>query len=362
MQSIAIGEAFAALDAAIEELPNRPAIFVLRPREGIPHLAKTKVLRRRLQRLLRIADLRRSLAGIDYCLTGSALESAFELHKVARGYFPTNYRETLRLRLPPYLKVVLGNPFPRTHVTTHLAGARASYYGPFRSRASAEQFESELLDLFQVRRCQEDLLPSPLHPGCMYGEMGKCLRPCQEAVGPDEYAHEVSRLVDFVSSDGRSLLGSLSAARERLSAEMQFEEAARQHKQMERVEAVLKLRDEMSRNVERLNAVAVTASVESDAAELHCFRGGCYQGAERVSFELVEGKPVSLDQKLRETFSVWATPKPTEPREREEHLAILARWFYSSWCDGEMLLIDDFDHVPYRKLVHAISRVCQPGH
>ncbi len=362
MQSIVIGEDLAALDATIEQLPNRPAVFVLQPRQGVPHLAKTKVLRRRLQRLLRMPDLRRSLATVEYRLTGSALESAFTLHQLARTHFPANYREVIRLRLPPYLKVVLGNPFPRTHVTSHVAGARSAYYGPFRSRASAEQFESELLDLFQVRRCQEDLMPSPLHPGCMYGEMGKCLRPCQAAVGADEYAHEVSRLVDFVSSDGRSLLGSLGAARERLSAEMQFEEAARQHRQMDRVEAVLKLRDEISRNVDRLNVVAITPSAEPDGADLHCFRRGSYQGAERVSFELVEGKPVSLDQKLREVFSAWAIPKSSETRDREDHLAILARWFYSSWCDGELLLIDDFDHVPYRKLVHAISRVCQPKH
>ena len=47
------------------------------------------------------------------------------------------------------------------------------------------------LDLFQLRRCQEDLAPSPGHPGCIYGEMGKCLRPCQEAVSREEYAGEV---------------------------------------------------------------------------------------------------------------------------------------------------------------------------
>jgi hypothetical protein len=40
-----------------------------------------------------------------------------------------------------------------------------------------------------------------------------------------------------------------------------------------------------------------------------------------------------------------------------EQLAIVARWFYSSWCDGEMLLVDDWAKMPWRKLVNAVSRV-----
>ena len=44
-------------------------------------------------------------------------------------------------------------------------------------------------------------------------------------------------------------------------------------------------------------------------------------------------------------------------RERQEYLAILARWYYSSWRDGEWFAFDSLENLPYRKLVHAISRV-----
>jgi hypothetical protein len=40
-----------------------------------------------------------------------------------------------------------------------------------------------------------------------------------------------------------------------------------------------------------------------------------------------------------------------------EQLAIVSRWFYSTWRDGEMLLVDDWHKLPYRKLVNAVSRV-----
>jgi hypothetical protein len=44
-------------------------------------------------------------------------------------------------------------------------------------------------------------------------------------------------------------------------------------------------------------------------------------------------------------------------RERQESLALIARWYYSTWRDGEWLAFDDFSAIPYRKLVNAISRV-----
>jgi len=365
MTAIEVTEDLAQLDAALEALPNSPAVFVLWPKEGAPHPSKTAVLRRRLQRLLRererpsrLLNLRHTVRRIEYRLTGSALESSVVLYEEARRHFPDSYLEILRLRMPPYVKIVLGNEFPRSLITTHLARTAGLYFGPFRSRASAERFESQFLDLFQMRRCQEDLSPSPQHPGCIYGEMGMCLRPCQQVVGPAEYLHEVERVTEFLRTDGRSLLEGIARSRERLSEEMQFEEAARQHKRYEKVQEVLKLRDELARDSERLNGVAITRSLAAGAVELWFVRGGDWQQPAQLSFEVQEGKPVSLDLKLRETVAA-VTPRKLTVRERQEYLALLARWYYSSWREGEWLAFDSFDDIPYRKLVNAVSRVAQ---
>src|SRR5258707_5536927 len=151
----------------------------------------------------------------------------------------------MKWRMPPYVRIVLGNEFPRSYITTPLTRTGGLHFGPFRSRSSAERFEGEFLDLFQMRRCQEDLVPSPAHPGCIYGEMAMCLRPCQQVVGAAEYGHEVTRVVEFLRTDGRSLLDSIEHSRDRLSEQMMFEEAARQHKRFEKVQEVLKLRDDL---------------------------------------------------------------------------------------------------------------------
>jgi excinuclease UvrABC nuclease subunit len=350
----------AQLTAALDALPNSPAVFVLWPHEGRPHLSKTTVLRRRLQRLRKMWNLDRTLARIEYRLTASGFESSIVQYEQARRLMPEDYLEVLRLRMPPYIKVVLGNEFPRSHLTTHLTRSQGIYYGPFRSRAAAERFESQFLDLFQMRRCQEDLAPSPAHPGCIYGEMAMCLRPCQEVVASAEYGREVDRVVEFLRSDGNSLLESIGHSRDRLSEQMMFEDAARQHKRFEKVLETLKLRDELAHEVDRLSGVAITASVAPDTVEMWFMQDGNWMTPQRFGFEVLEGKPAPLDRKLRECFAS-VTPCRLTIRERQEYLALLARWYYSSWREGEWVGFRSFDEIPYRKVVNAVSRVMKVG-
>jgi excinuclease ABC subunit C len=340
----------------LESAPNRPAVFILWLREGEPYIARTNVLQRRLKRLARIPKLSGNTVRVEFWLTGSTLEAYTRMYELAREHFPHRTADLLRLRMPAYVKLILANEFPRTTVTNQLNFSKASYFGPFRTRASAERFEAGFLELFQMRRCTEDLVPSPDHPGCMYGEMGKCLRPCQQVVGADEYRHEVIRVGEFLETEGRSLTSAITAARDRSSVELDFEAAARLHDRLVRVEEIVKLRDEMARSLDHLDGIAVTASTEPKAVELSFIRAGHWQGTRRVSFELVDGKPAPLDQKLREIIAGIGERKlPT--RELQDYLAILSRWYYSSWRDGEFLPLESFAQVPYRKLVHAISRV-----
>ncbi len=353
----------AALDALLAALPNLPAVFALWPAEGEPYLSKTGMLRRRLLRLLaererpsRMLNLRQTVRRIEYQITGSAFESSVVLYRQARRLFPDRYLKLLKLRMPPYVKIVLQNEYPRSVIATHLSRAPGLYFGPFRSHASAERFESQFLDLFQMRRCQEDLAPSPEHPGCIYGEMNLCLRPCQQVVGPAEYQHEVDRVLEFLRSDGQSLVGAIANSRDRLSEQMQFEEAARQHKRLEKVQDVLKLRDELARDIDRLHGVAILPSAAPAAVELWFVAG--WPTATRDAFGVrSRGRQAGVARPETARPAGDAEPRQWSMRERQESLALIARWYYSTWRDGEWLPFEDFSAIPYRKLVNAISRV-----
>lgn len=349
------------LDEAVAALPNGDAVFLVWAGDRSAYLAKTSMLRRRLLRILkpsatpgRSLNLREVFTRVEYWLTASRFESMLLHYGLAKRFFPDDYLRLVKLRMPAYVKLILANEFPRSQVTTRLGGGSKLYYGPFRTRGAAELFENQFLDLFQMRRCQENLEPSPAHPGCIYGEMNMCLRPCQQVVGRDEYMSEVQRVKEFLTGDGASLVSVTSAARERLSQEMNFEEAARQHKRLESIEQVLALRDDLVCDIDRLYGVAVAPASAPDSVRLWFVCQGSWQAP--MEFPLTSH--VSLDQRLRElvaSLELAAVPLS----EKQEHLALLARWHYSTWSDGEWIGFPDLAHTPYRKLVRAISRVGQ---
>jgi excinuclease ABC subunit C len=360
----------AGFDEAIPALANTDAVFLVWAGDRSAYLAKTSMLRRRLLRVLppseppsaaprRSLNLRAVATRIEYWLTGSRFESMLLHYALAKRNYPADYLRMVKLRMPSYVRLILSNEFPRTQVTARLSGGRALYYGPFRTRGAAELFETQFLDLFQIRRCQENLEPGPLHPGCIYGEMNRCLRPCQQAVSREEYASEVGRVEEFLSANGAAMLNVTAAARDRLSEEMDFEAAAREHKRIERIQEILALRDDLVSDLDHLYGVAVAPSTAPDSVVLWFVCQGGWQSP-RI-FPLTSN--VSLDARLRELVaSLGSAPVPLA--EKQEHLALLARWHYSTShystsSDGEWIGFRSLDEVPYRRLVRAISRVRQ---
>jgi excinuclease UvrABC nuclease subunit len=347
------------LPSEVDQIPDRPAVFLLRAGAGKPYLARTSLLRRRLKRLLssperisKVLNLSGLVEQIEYWPTGSQLESSVLFLELAQHYFPSEWQDLTRLRPPAYVRLTLDNPFPRTHIGTR--SGRGLSYGPFLNRASAERFEQEMLDLFQLRRCEENLAPSPEHPGCIYGEMNKCLRPCQQIVSIDEYRSEATRVEQFLRTAGASLREPAEAARDRASSEMHFEEAQQMHQRVERIREVQSLAGDLARVIDQLHGVAVLPSSEPGAIELWFMAHGSWQESRRFQPSELAGAGGSLDRQLRE---LAAQIHVSEGAPNAEHLAILARWYGSTWRDGEWIGFDSFEKIPYRRLVNAIGRI-----
>ena len=349
----------------LESVTDRAAVLVIEFHEGLPYLCCTANLKRRLARLLRrasepgkasVSRLLESVRGVSYQLTGSAFESSVLQYWLARRYRPDSYRDYLKLRPAPFVKVHLGNPYPRTYITTRLTGRRALFFGPFVNRASAERFEEAFLDLYKIRRCRENLDPHPQHPGCIYGEMDMCLRPCQARATREEYGAEVGRVLEFLESGGQSLVRQVEDAREQASTELQFEDAARHHGRLEKVHEALKLRDELARDIESFFGLVIQPSVTQQAVDLWLIYKGFLQSSVTFSLASEAGRPVSLDRRLREALEQVET-RTAHVQERADNLALLNRWYRSSWKTGELVMFDGLERIPYRRVVNAVSRV-----
>jgi excinuclease UvrABC nuclease subunit len=345
--------------------PAAPAVFLLRGPEGEPYVSKTTNLRRRLMRLLsaptersKRLNLRERATTIEYTPTGSDFESGFLLYQVLRQTFPEKYRERLRLRFAPLVKLHLENRYPRASITTRLGRNAAQYYGPFPTRAAAEKFSNDALDFFKMRRCVDDLNPDPAFPGCIYSEMKMCLAPCFKGCTDEQYAAEVARVQAFFDSGGQSLVRELAAQREQASANLQFEEAAAIHARLEKLQPVLSQLPEIVHRLDQLRGLVIQPS---EAESVALFRIEAGRLGEPVNFAIAAkqeaGKIHSMEGRLQEALATAPPLAPVSAMETMEHLALLKRWYYRTSKVGEAFFAGEKGELPWRRIVRGVSRV-----
>ena len=352
-------------------LPPRPAVFVveLRGAGAEPLLGRTADLRRRLERLLRQPDpaskrlnLRDVAQRVRYRLTGSKFEQSLVAYQQAQRLFPRRCRELLRLRPPAVLKVNLRNAYPRCYVTRRIrteetggAPGSGACYGPFASRRAAEAFAEKFLDFFKTRRCQIKIRRDPAFPGCIYSEMKMCLAPYFAGCTKEEYDAEVALLVGSLDTRGSVLAEEIERERERASEALDFERAASWHKRLEKVNDVLRGLPELARRIGNLDAAILQRGAEDQAVAVFAVRGGRLAEPFFLRFAELASQPRSVEEILREQLAAIA---PDVKADLGEHLALLARWYYSSPREGEIFFREQ--DWPYRRMLRACSRLLAP--
>jgi excinuclease UvrABC nuclease subunit len=382
-------------------LPARPGVLLLEMREAgaEPYLARTADVRRAAERLLRELEaaskrlnLRNVAARVRYRVTGSKLEQTLALYDCARARFPRRYRDLLRLRPPAVLKVNLRNEYPRCYVTRRILADGGFYLGPFASRKGAEAFAEGFLDLFKIRRCQIKIRRDPEFPGCIYSEMKMCLAPCFAGCTKTEYDVETGRVVATLASSGEALTEELERDREAASDALDFERAAAVHKRLEKASAALRGLPEVARRIDELDAVILQRAAEEKTIIAFPVLAGLLAEPIFIRFGELSSEPRSVEAILKqglerqldpdspdasqevqppeknapngEQQSAASTDWPSQyglryaPAQRSEHLAILARWFYSKPREGEIFFRDD--GWPYRRILRACGRLLAP--
>lgn len=404
----------------LRQLPPVPGVLCLRGTRETdePYLTRTADLRRRAMRLLappevteggetvlsKRLNLRDRVAHVEWSATGSELEALLALyHAVASAFGLPEARRRLRLHTPYCLRFTADHAHPRLYVTNRLSRRSfADIFGPFASRAAAERYSDAVLDLFKLRRCHEDLEPYPEHPGCVYGEMKKCLAPCNTGCTAGAYAAEAEAVHEFLETGGQSMLAPLEVEREQASAAMDFEHAADLHVQWNKVKAAAAVPGELVRELRKLRAVIVQPAASAGDLEgesndrleaaLFLLEGGTLTGPERLStlgvravkeqtsvgsslfaqplmlqavpLDAAPGEaviPDSPEERARraiETLKAQAS-QISEPATVSDHLSILRRWFYrpEKQRKGEVFFPNPDGTWPVRRILRGAARM-----
>jgi excinuclease ABC subunit C len=276
---------------ALRLVPARAGVFMLRGDAGEPYLNFTANLRARLHRLLQPApvqsrrlQLAAMVRSIAWEETASDFSARWLLYRAAREAFGERAAKRLHLRSPFFVRMGMHNRYPRVWTTQNLSTTSLSdFFGPLPSRQVAERYAEQVLDLFLLRRCFQDLDPDPAFPGCIYSEMKKCLAPCYKGCSDERYDDEAAAVHGFLRTRGAGRLIALATERERASAALDFEVAADAHARYVKAEAVRGFAPEIAGSLADQHAILIQPSVAPDEVALYLLRRGMLTGPEPLS-------------------------------------------------------------------------------
>jgi excinuclease ABC subunit C len=381
------------------EIPARAAVFALFAADdrAEPYISRTPNLRNRLRRLLDVKPsqskrlrLTQSVARIEYTLIGSDFESWLLLYEASSTAFGERARKRLHLRPPSFLRMTMDNAYPRVYVTNRITkSAAADLFGPFPSRVAADAFLESMLNLFELRRCYEDLNPDPRFPGCVYSEMKKCLAPCFKGCTDERYTEEAAAVHAFLVTRGRSVIDELTQQRDQASGELDFEKAAEIHARIAKVEAAADLAPPAVHALTALNGVIVQPSAEEGHVALFLLNRGAFAGPALYSVAgmrhhnetsgssslfahpasiapvALDAPPVvqlaardELEARLDAALNTLAVRSAKRTQQIADHLSLFSRWYYRPQARriGEVVF-DDAPGQSRKQLMRAISRV-----
>jgi excinuclease ABC subunit C len=388
-------------EESLRQLPSRKAVFALygADDQAEPYIGLTPDLRRRLERLLRPAvgqtkrlQLVSRVRRIEWQCNGSEFESLLLQFSLLERTYAIKALERMKLRSPAFVRFHGGNPYPRLTITNRPNPKDAQWaFGPFPSRAAAERYSDELLKLFLLRRCEENLDPNPSHPGCVYSEMKMCLAPCYQGCSDERYREEAEAVRSFLATRGESKLTQIRLQRDEASEQMEFEAAAALHAQFQKVEAVRALAPELVRQFNELRACLLQTSASPDEVSLFLYQDGELRGP--VPFSTlgmrIQNEQSGSSSLFAQPMAVQAVPEFESPAAlkaardvlearmetalaslsaarpapnatvRQGHLALLTRWYYRPQQKrvGEVCFPDAQGNWPLKSMLRSVGRV-----
>src|SRR6266567_1638227 len=221
----------------IRSLPTQPGVYLYKNAEGeIIYVGKAKSLRARVRSYFqegvaeanaKTGSLLREAVDVDYIVVDNnkeALALENNLIKLKKPRFNILLRDDTTY---PYIKLTLGERFPRVYVTRRLKKDGSNYYGPYFPGNLAYRIVDLIHRNFLVPSCKVDLTRYHLRP-CLQFHIKRCLGPCVEGLTTTEAYQEAVRDVQLLLEARQTDLSkSLRVRMEQAAENQEYERAAK---------------------------------------------------------------------------------------------------------------------------------------
>ena len=304
------GERRAAVEAQAASFPAAPGVYLFKDTRGrVLYVGKADVLRDRIRSYfgpsldVRHVRMVERAERLEYVVTGSESEAFLLEANLIKQHRP---RYNIRLKDDksyPYVKITLGEDFPRILRTRTLGDRSARYFGPFANAKSVDGSLDLLQKLFPYRTCKLTIVadaddgrgrtvpPSALPGGrpCLLYHLKRCTAPCAGHTTREEYRATIEKSVLFL--EGRYETLARDTRREMTSAagSLEFERAAVLRDRLAAIDRTLERQDVHAYKGDDFDVLAAALDEGDAVVQLFRVRDGTVVGRDHFALEGSEG-------------------------------------------------------------------------
>lgn len=228
------GHAQASKLRLTDDLPRAPGVYLFRNAQGdVLYVGKATNLRARVRSYFsgderrKIGTMLRETARIDHVTHPHPLAAAVHEIRLIHEHLPPYNRRSKDWGRYVYVKLTLGEAFPRLSIVKQPRDDGALYLGPLSSRSTAQRVVDAIHTSVPLRRCTGRTSARGRRDApCTAAQLGVSMCPCTGAVTAADYAPIVDRAVRGLTTEPELLLTPLTDRLRTLSADERFEEAA----------------------------------------------------------------------------------------------------------------------------------------
>ena len=307
----------------LKKLPAKPGVYIMHDaKDSILYVGKAVNLRNRVRSYFRenigrgpqIDKMVSLIARFEYIVTDSELEALVLENNLIKEHLP-KYNTLLKDdKTYPYIKVTVGEEYPRILFSREMKKDKSRYFGPYTSAGAVKDTIELLNKLYQLRTCTKSL---PRDIGverpCLNYHIKQCLAPCQGFVDREEYRQQVEQALAFLGGNYGNILKELEGKMQEAAENMEFEEAARYRDLYNSVKSVAQKQKITDSAGEDRDIIALSKDDMDAVVQVFFVRDGRLIGREHFYMMRVSG--CSREQILEDFVKQFYAGTPFIPRE-----------------------------------------------
>lgn len=323
----------------LKKLPNCPGVYIMHDEaDNIIYVGKAINLHNRVRSYFRknigrgpqIDKMVSLISRFEYIVTDSELEALVLENNLIKEHSP-KYNTMLKDdKTYPYIKVTLGEEYPRVLFSRQMKKDKSRYFGPYTSATAVKDTIDLINKLYQLRTCNKNL---PRDCGndraCLNYHIKQCMAPCQGNITKEEYQQQVKKALDFLNGSYQDTLKELSRKMQEASENLEFEDAIRYRDLYNSVKQIASKQKITDSDGEDKDIIALAVDDKDAVVQVFFVRGGKLIGREHFYMTHVSGTPRA--QILLDFVKQFYSGTPFIPRElmlqeEIEDVEIIEQW------------------------------------